>query len=146
MSKRDRPKTVEEFEQRHEKPLIDHVSIAVRDLARSAGFYAAVLAPLGLVRLVERERTVGFGKRYPEFWLNLREAMTPVAADTGSHVCLRAPDEDAVRAFHAAALAQGGADAGLPGPRQATMTTYYGAFIQDLDGNKLEAVTFPKLD
>jgi len=125
--------------------LIDHVSIAVSDLARSAGFYEAVLAPLALVRLVERERTIGFGKRYPEFWLNLREAMAPVGRDTGSHVCLRAPDETAVRAFHAAALARGGADAGAPGPRQATMTTYYGAFIHDLDGNKIEAVTFPKV-
>lgn len=126
--------------------MIDHVSITVSDLARSARFYAAVLAALGLVPLVERERSVGFGKRYPEFWLNLREAMPPVGRDTGSHVCLRAPDEAAVRAFHAAALAHGGADAGAPGPRQATMTTYYGAFIHDPDGNKLEAVTFPKVD
>lgn len=126
--------------------MIDHVSIAVRDLAESAGFYDRVLAPLGLVRMVERDRTVGFGKRYPEFWLNLREAMVPVGADTGSHVCLRAPDEDAVRAFHAAAMARGGADAGAPGPRQGAMTTYYGAFIHDPDGNKIEAVTFPKSD
>lgn len=126
--------------------MIDHVSIAVSDLARAAAFYDAVLAPLGLARLAERERTIGFGKRYPEFWLNLRESMAPVAADTGAHVCLRAPDEDAVRAFHAAALAAGGADAGAPASRQATMTTYFGAFIHDPDGNKLEAVTFPKVD
>ncbi|MEQ8397013.1 VOC family protein [Thalassobaculum sp.] len=126
--------------------MIDHVSIAVRDLTASAAFYDRVLAPLGLVRMVERERTVGFGKRYPEFWLNLREGMTPVAADTGSHVCLRAPDEDAVRAFHAAALEFGGTDSGAPGPRQAAVTTYYGAFIHDPNGNKIEAVTFPKSD
>lgn len=126
--------------------MIDHVSVAVSDLARAAGFYDAVLAPLGLMRLAERERSIGFGKRYPEFWLNLRESMAPVGRDTGSHVCLRAPDEDAVRAFHAAALAGGGVDAGVPGQRQATMTTYFGAFIHDPDGNKLEAVTFPKVD
>jgi catechol 2,3-dioxygenase-like lactoylglutathione lyase family enzyme len=124
--------------------VIDHVSIAVRDLTASAAFYDRVLAPLGLIRMVERERTVGFGKRYPEFWLNLREGMTPVATDTGSHVCLRAPDEDTVRAFHSAALNLGGADAGAPGARQAAITVYYGAFIHDLDGNKIEAVTFPK--
>lgn len=126
--------------------MIDHVSIAVRDLAAAATFYDAVLAPLGLARLVERERTVGFGKRYPEFWLNLRERMAPVAPDTGNHVCLRAPDEDAVRAFHASALDAGGRDAGAPGPRKAAMTTYFGAFVHDLDGNKIEAVTFPKQD
>lgn len=123
--------------------MIDHVSVAVRDLAAAAAFYAAVLAPLGYTRLVERERTVGFGKRYPEFWLNLRESMAAVPADTGNHICLRAPNQDAVCAFHAAALTGGGTDAGAPGPRQAAMTTYFGAFIHDPDGNKLEAVTFP---
>lgn len=124
--------------------MIDHVSIAVRDLAASAGLYDGVLAPLGLSRLVDRPATVGFGKRYPEFWLNLRAGLPPVPPETGSHVCLRAPDEDAVRAFHAAALELGCATAGDPGPRQGAQTTYYGAFVYDLDGNKIEAVFFPR--
>jgi catechol 2,3-dioxygenase-like lactoylglutathione lyase family enzyme len=123
--------------------MIDHISIAVRDLAASAALYEAVLAPLGLTKVVMRERTVGFGKRYPEFWLNLREGLTAVPADTGVHICLRAPDEAAVRAFHATALARGCTSAGDPGPRQGAVTTYYGAFIYDLDGNKIEVVTFP---
>ncbi|MCZ0733292.1 VOC family protein [Phreatobacter sp. AB_2022a] len=123
--------------------MIDHVSIAVGDLARAAAFYEAVLAPLGLTRLVTRERTVGFGKRYPEFWLNLRDHHHAAPGDPGAHICLRAADEEAVRSFHAVALAGGGRDSGAPGPRQAAMTTYFGAFILDLDGNKIEAVTFP---
>jgi len=123
---------------------IDHVSVAVADLARSTVFYERVLAPLGLTKLVTRESTVGFGKKYPEFWINLREGLPPVSAATGIHICLRARDEDAVRSFHALALANGGADAGPPGPRQAAFTTYYGAFVFDPDGNKIEAVTFPK--
>ena len=124
--------------------MIDHVSVAVADLARGAAFYDSVLAPLGLKRLVTREATVGFGKTYPEFWINLRPEIAPVPQSTGIHICLRARDEDSVRAFHAAALAHGGADAGAPGPRQAAMTTYYGAFVFDPDGNKIEAVTFPR--
>ena len=32
--------------------------------------------------------------------------------------------------------------AGDPGPRQAAFTTYFGAFIFDPDGNKIEAVHF----
>lgn len=123
--------------------MIDHVSVAVADLARSAAFYEAVLGALGMTRLVTRERTIGFGKNYPEFWINLREDLSPVPQSTGVHICLRTRDENSVRAFHAAALAQGGADAGAPGPRQAAMTTYYGAFVFDPDGNKIEAVTFP---
>ena len=123
--------------------MIDHVSFAVADLARAAAFYDAVLRPLGLLRLVERPGTIGFGRRYPEVWLNLRPGVAPAPADTGAHVALRAPDEAAVRAFHAAALAAGGRDEGPPGPRQAAMTPYFGAFVRDLDANKLEAVTFP---
>jgi catechol 2,3-dioxygenase-like lactoylglutathione lyase family enzyme len=123
--------------------MIDHVSVAVADLMRSAAFYEAVLAPLGLSKLVTREATIGFGKAYPEFWINLREGLPPASSSTGIHICLRTRGEDSVRAFHAAALAQGGSDAGAPGPRQAAMTTYYGAFVFDPDGNKIEAVTFP---
>jgi catechol 2,3-dioxygenase-like lactoylglutathione lyase family enzyme len=124
--------------------MIDHVSVAVADLERSALFYEKVLAPLGLSRLVAREgATVGFGKRYPEFWLNARPGLSPQPETTGIHICLRAPNADAVSAFHAAAISQGGRDAGAPGPRQAAFTTYFGAFILDFDGNKIEAVNFP---
>jgi len=124
--------------------MIDHVSIAVSDLAASAQLYERVLAPLGLVRLVTREATVGFGKRYPEFWLNHRASLAPGPANPGTHICLRAPDEAAVRAFFAAALAGGCISDGDPGPRQGAMTGYYGAFILDRDGNKIEVVTFPR--
>lgn len=126
--------------------MIDHLSIAVSDLAKSAAFYEAVLSPLGYGRLVEREATVGFGKRYPELWLNHRPGMTPPDANPGSHVCLRADSEEAVAAFHAAALAGGGRSDGAPGPRPAAMTSYFGAFILDLDGNKVEAASFPRRD
>jgi catechol 2,3-dioxygenase-like lactoylglutathione lyase family enzyme len=123
--------------------MIDHVSLPVRDLAASAAFYERLLAPLGYLKLVERPATVGFGKKYPELWLNLRSDMAPASPNPGAHVALRAASEDAVRAFHAAALAGGGASDGEPGPRQAAMTTYFGAFIRDPDGNKLEAASFP---
>jgi len=76
--------------------------------------------------------------------VNLRENLAPAPPDTGAHVCLRAPDRAAVEAFHSAAVALGGLSDGAPGPRQASMTTYYGAFIRDPDGNKVEAVTFPR--
>ena len=79
--------------------MIDHVSIAVSDLSASADFYGAVLAPLGLAKLVDRTpATIGFGKKYPEFWLNAREGLKPQAETTGIHICLRAPSEVAVRA------------------------------------------------
>lgn len=124
--------------------MLDHASLGVRDLKASTAFYTAVLAPLGLSKLVERERAVGFGKRYPELWLNHRPSMQPIPDDSGHHICLRARSEEAVRKFHAAALASGGSDDGAPGPRQGTMTNYFAAFIRDPDGNRMEAATFPQ--
>ena len=55
--------------------MIDHISIGVRDLAASTRFYDAVLAPIGYVKMHEREKTVGWGKPgkpHAEFWINLR--------------------------------------------------------------------------
>jgi len=124
--------------------MIDHASIPVRDLAAAVRFYTRVLTQLGYAKLVERPDTAGFGKRYPEFWLNLRADLVPGPVNPGAHVALRAVSEEAVRAFHAAALEMGGLSDGEPGPRPAAMTTYYGAFIRDLDGNKIEAVSFPR--
>lgn len=126
--------------------MIDHVSVPVRDLQRSAVFYEGVLAPLGLSKLVTRAATAGFGKRYPEFWINLRPDHRAATSDPGAHICLRAGSEASVRSFFDAALRLGGGSVGEPGPRQGSVTTYFGAFILDPDGNKIEAVTFPRAD
>jgi catechol 2,3-dioxygenase-like lactoylglutathione lyase family enzyme len=123
--------------------MIDHVSVGVSDLERAARFYEAALAPLGLSRLVTRPKTVGFGRSYPEFWLNFRADMAAVAPESGVHVCLRAKSTGDVDAFHAAALTAGGSSDGAPGLRPHDRVRYYAAFIFDLDGNRIEAVTFP---
>ena len=121
--------------------MIDHVSITVRDLAASARFYTEALAPLGYEKLRDDSTTVGFGKKYPELWLNHRPN-TNIDADTGAHVCLRGRDRVAVDRFHAAALAAGGKSDGAPGLRSHYHETYYAAFVRDPDGNRIEAVTF----
>ena len=123
--------------------MIDHVSIAVRDLDRAARFYEAVLGAIGYDKLESRPHTVGFGKKYPEFWINLRAAMAPVAPESGTHICLRAKSSADVDAFHAAALGAGGRSDGAPGLRPHDRVRYYAAFIIDPDGNRIEAVTFP---
>jgi catechol 2,3-dioxygenase-like lactoylglutathione lyase family enzyme len=124
--------------------MIDHISVAVRDLERAARFYEAALAPLGLVRLVTRPGTIGFGKTYSEFWINLRASMSDVDADSGVHIALRAKSTGDVDAFHAAALAAGGRSDGPPGIRPHDRVKYYAAFVVDPDGNRIEAVTFPQ--
>ena len=124
--------------------MIDHISLGVTDLDRAARFYAAALAPLGLSRLITRPATIGFGKNYPEFWVNLRAGMAPVPPESGAHICLRAKSTTEVDAFHAAALDAGGRSDGAPGLRPHDRVRYYAAFVIDPDGNRIEAVTFPQ--
>lgn len=124
--------------------MIDHISVAVRDLDRAARFYESALAPLGLTRLVTRPATIGFGKAYPEFWINLRTHMADAEQGSGAHIALRAKSAADVDAFHAAALESGGRCDGPPGIRPHDRVRYYAAFVTDPDGNRIEAVTFPK--
>jgi catechol 2,3-dioxygenase-like lactoylglutathione lyase family enzyme len=124
--------------------MIDHISVGVADLERSARFYETVFAPLGLKKLVALPGTVGFGKDYPEFWINLREGMKPMPPESGSHICFRARTTADVEAFHAVALKTGGADDGPPGLRPHYSVKYFAAFVADPDGNRIEVVTFLK--
>ena len=123
--------------------MIDHVSIAVSDLGRAVQFYEAVLSTIGYTAIDVRGSTVGFGKKYSEFWLNARPEMTPIPPRSGAHICLRARSTAEVDAFHAAALSAGGTSDGAPGLRPHDGEGgYYAAFIRDHDGNRVEAVTF----
>ena len=123
--------------------MIDHVSISVRDLKSAVRFYETLLSTLGMVKLREwPDAAVGYGKKYPEFWINRRADMATVPDDSGVHICLRASDAAMVDAFHAAALAAGGTSDGAPGLRPHYNDKYYAAFVRDADGNRLEAVTF----
>ena len=122
--------------------MIDHVSLAVSDLDRSVPFYERLFAPLGMAKLVVRPAAVGFGKAYPEIWINLRVAMPPVAPGSGVHLCLRAKSTEEVDAFYAAAVKSGGVSESEPSLRPHDRVRYYAAFIADPDGNRIEAVTF----
>jgi catechol 2,3-dioxygenase-like lactoylglutathione lyase family enzyme len=122
--------------------MIDHVSIAVRDLDSATRFYEAALAPLGYTLREVRRNTVAFGKKYSEFWLNLRAGLAPLPDNNGCHIALRASSPEAVQSFHDAALAAGATSDGAPGLRPQHGEGYYAAFIRDPDGNRIEAVTF----
>jgi catechol 2,3-dioxygenase-like lactoylglutathione lyase family enzyme len=125
-----------------ERMLLDHVSIAVTDLARAARFYDAVLATLGLTRTRDRATSAGYGVRPelpPIFWIHVASGPSAARSGRGLHVSFRALNREQVHAFHAEALAQGGRDAGAPGPRPQYTAGFYGAFVLDLDGTKIEA-------
>jgi catechol 2,3-dioxygenase-like lactoylglutathione lyase family enzyme len=125
--------------------MLHHVSVGVRDIEQATRFYDSVLGTLGYKRVMEfLPYAVAYGETAPEFWVQLPQDGNPATVGNGVHVGFSARSQDAIAAFHAAALAAGGADAGPPGPRPDYGPDYYGAFVRDLDGNKLEAVLRPE--
>lgn len=124
--------------------MFDHLSITTTDLDRAQRFYDAVLGALGIPRVNRRERSVGYGERHgtdgAPCYLSVYLSTEKLVADN-RHWCFRAPSRAAVRAFHEAALADGGRDDGPPGLRDIYGPDYYAAFVRDPDGNRIEAVT-----
>jgi catechol 2,3-dioxygenase-like lactoylglutathione lyase family enzyme len=131
--------------------MIDHVSVGVIDLHTAAAFYCAVFAPLGVRQLIEKPGTIGFGKKYPEFWVNERAGLALPDGDNGTHICLRAASVGAVDEFYQIAMRYGASSSGEPGYRDEyhapdyrddSHPGYYAAFIRDPDQNHVEVVTF----
>jgi catechol 2,3-dioxygenase-like lactoylglutathione lyase family enzyme len=121
--------------------MLSHVSIGVRDVARAAEFYDAVLGALGYRRVFEvLPHGIGYGDKHPSFWVQLPRGQQELMVGNGTHIALAATSKDAIAAFHAAALEKGGSDDGAPGPRPEYGPDYYAAFVIDPDGNRLEAV------
>jgi catechol 2,3-dioxygenase-like lactoylglutathione lyase family enzyme len=119
--------------------MIDHVSIGVRDIARSKLFYDAAFKPLGYRCLCEIEGTLGYGQDAVQLWISASDRPVPADMQSGLHFCFTAPTPHSVAAFHAAALSNGGRDNGQPGLRPDYGPDYYAAFVIDPDGYRLEA-------
>lgn len=124
--------------------MINHASVGTADLARATRFYDAALGALGYRRTMSEDFGCAWGLKWPEFWAQL-PSEGAAAPGNGVHVAFTAPSRAAVDAFHAAALAEGGSDAGAPGLRLDYTPDYYAAFVRDPDGNKLEAVHLPEV-
>jgi catechol 2,3-dioxygenase-like lactoylglutathione lyase family enzyme len=122
--------------------VLSHVSLGARDLAASTRFFDACLSALGYARLYSSEKASGYGPPGGEAGLDVFRVRSdaPIAPVPGFHLAFDAPGRAAVDAFHAAALAAGGTDAGAPGLRAEYHARYYAAFVLDPDGRKIEAV------
>jgi len=123
--------------------MLHHVSIGVADVERAARFYDAVLAKLGFKRVMEiMPYGIAYGLKMPQFWVQLPHDHNAPSSGNGTHIAFNASSKAAVNGFHAAAVSAGGKDDGAPGYRPDYTPEYYGAFVRDLDGNKIEAVFF----
>lgn len=117
--------------------MIDHTGIGVADVSRSAVFYDAALATLGLRRVMQMPEGIGtdgigYGVTYPIFWI---DRFHPHSVK--QHTAFAAKNRSEVDAFYAAAIKAGGTGNGPPGLRR---DHYYAAFVFDPDGNNMEAV------
>ena len=119
--------------------MLDHISIGVRDLARSRRFYDAALNPLHVSCLSSAADGLGYGGDRAQFWLIPVAHPVPRDPQSGLHICFAATNRESVDAFHAAACASGGNDNGAPGLRREYGAGYYAAFVLDPDGYRVEA-------
>jgi catechol 2,3-dioxygenase-like lactoylglutathione lyase family enzyme len=125
---------------------IGHVSVGVRDVKKAQAFYDAVLGAIGytpVMPVVVNNVTlaVGYGEQpgKPEFWIGLPHNQAPASAGNGVHIAFDCATRAQVDDFYLTAIRHGGRDDGKPGLRHEYHPDYYGAFVLDPDGNKIEA-------
>lgn len=120
--------------------ILSHVSLGTNDFDRAAAFYDTVLGSIGVARVMSFPDAVAYGRAFPEFWVQTPFDGGRAETANGTHVAFLTDGREAVHAFHAAGLAAGGTDEGTPGPRPDYGAAYYGCFLRDLDGHKIEAM------
>lgn len=119
--------------------IMSHVSIGTNDFDRAVAFYDQVLPALGARRLEQFPGAAAYGKQYPEFWVQTPIDGGKAAVGNGTHFAFFAASQEAVDAFWAAAIAAGAIPDGEPGARPHYGPAYYGCFVRDPDGHKIEA-------
>jgi catechol 2,3-dioxygenase-like lactoylglutathione lyase family enzyme len=125
--------------------IMSHTSIGTNDFERAAAFYDAVMPTIGAKRIYEPELPEGacaiaYGKQFPEFWINTPHDNKPAETGNEIHFAFLALSKEAVHTFWDAALKAGATPEGEPGPRPHYGAPYYGCFMRDLDGHKIEAM------
>lgn len=118
---------------------ICHASIGTNDLARDKRFYKALLATLGIDQVCDYEHAAAFGKGYPEFWLQIPYDKQSAGVANGVHFGFVATTKRQVDDFYRKALELGAQCNGAPGPRPEYGEPFYGCFVVDLMGHKIEA-------
>ncbi len=120
--------------------MIGYVMVGAADLVRSASYYDAVLAPLGLIRVENAEEYVAYApvdaREQIEFYVTKPYNGELPSVGNGNMIALLADSRTQVDQFHHIALQSGGKDEGAPGPRPEDGDVYY-AYVRDLDGNKI---------
>ena|ERR1700753_2773041 len=131
--------------------MLSYVYFGTNDLAKAIAFYNTILTPLGMTRCMTGDAdwdrvAAGWGlyedggARELAFWIGTPFNQHAATVGNGSMVAFSAATRQAVDAFHAAALANGGTCDGPPGLRLNYAPDFYAAYVRDPDGNKVAAI------
>lgn len=129
----------------HTPGILSHVSVGTNDMARALKFYDPVMATIGATRILQfptpdDPQAVAYGRQFPEFWVHPPHNGEKASVGNGTHLAFLALDAKQVDDFYNAAMAGGATDDGAPGGRELYGPQYYGCFVLDPDGNKIEAM------
>jgi catechol 2,3-dioxygenase-like lactoylglutathione lyase family enzyme len=120
--------------------ILSHVSLGTNDYPRAKAFYDQVLATLQIGCVMDFDGGAGYGRKFPEFWIQRPHDGQQAEVANGVHVAFLANSVAEVQAFHAKAISLGATSDGEPGLRPEYHAGYYAAFVRDLDGHKIEAM------
>ena len=118
---------------------ICHVSVGTNRLKEAKYFYQQLLATLDIEMVCDYEHAAAYGKGYPEFWVQHPFNSEKATIGNGCHIGFVATSQQQVNDFYNKAIELGAICNGKPGARPEYGEPYYGAFLLDLDGNRIEA-------
>lgn len=121
--------------------MIAHITLGTNDWSKAKPFYDAIMDVMGVPPFRQTEIGGAYGEiTGQKVFVGPAFDGAPATVGNGTHIAFLATSRDQVDAFYRAALEHGGTDEGAPGLRPHYHPNYYGAYVRDPDGNKLQAV------
>lgn len=116
--------------------MLGYATIGTKDMDRATAFYDALLAEIGAKQLFGMDRIKFYGTSPDAAMLAVcipydEQEQHP---GNGTMVAIPGGSREGVDKLYAKAIELGATDEGEPGER---MPVFYGAYVRDLDGNKL---------
>ena len=126
------------MESRYQRTIC-HASIGTNDLENAKIFYQKLLATLAIDMVCDYEHAAAYGKGYPEFWVQVPFDKQKASVGNGTHFGFSATSKAQVDEFYRVAIELGATCNGKPGQRPEYGAPYYGCFVIDKEGHKIEA-------
>lgn len=123
---------------------LNYVTLGSNDVGKARVYFDAVLPIIGGKLVAEyMPQTFCYEMRGGgRVWVTAPHDKGAATPGNGNMVGLLCDSQAEVQAAHAMALSKGGTNEGDPGPRPQYGPDFYGAYVRDLDGNKMSFVHF----